>query len=141
MIMELNELAKETVPAKKERLEKILTLLADGPTCSSAEEAHSLIHASFETVENAHDLEGDNKMGISDLESMPTTSYEGRTLYFEEFTRHVLFMAENGAIDIRIRDDKVNLKTILKQQQAYPKERLQSVLEKSGFDGKGVWDK
>jgi hypothetical protein len=135
-----SEPSQEAVPSKRDRLEKIIAILANGPTCRSLEEAHGLVHATFEAVENSYTLDRDEKMDVFELEFMSKLPFEGRTVYFEEFKRHILFIAENGAFDIRVRNEKDSLKALVKSQPTYAKQHLQSVLEKPGFDGKGVWD-
>jgi hypothetical protein len=140
--METNELPQEQekVPTKRERLEKILDILKKGPLGSSAEEVYNFISTTFETFENKYSPTEDDKMNLLGFEGIPATSYKGHTIYFEFFTRHVLFISENGAFDIRVRDDNVVLKDELKKQPSYVREHMKLVLEKPGFDGNGVWD-
>lgn len=130
----------EEIPDKKDRLKTILSLVEERPAAADAEEANALMVQAFEEVENALPLDEADKMHVHDLESFyDPISYEGRKIYYQFYRHHIIFIADNGAIDIRGINEGMNSETIEKDP-SFPSRGLPLLFEKAGADGHGVWN-
>jgi len=130
----------EKAPGKKERLEAIARLIIEAAPATSAEEANKLVRNSFKAVEDPLDIDDVEKMEAHRFELLKEMSYGDKKIYYGLYIAHVLFLGENGAIDIRIIDKKFPVsEKLLEKQSSFPR-AMKLFLEKAGADGRKVWE-
>lgn len=126
---------------RQERLRMIFERLDGAPAAHTAREAHELLTNVFRGIESDHEPEGQQRMDVLPLNEDFVLSYAGRVVHFQHYNRHILFIDEGGAIDIRfIERDKVISYKLLQRDPTYPREQMKCIFEKPGADGHRVWD-
>lgn len=127
----------------EQRFDKIYRLLKSRPAASNPREASDMIERAM------HDIEGPLFKAKAIKAPMVAFSHrqlkrfpdKEREIYYHNYPSHVVFIAKNGAINIRWADkkNKKHLERYNKKPVFYI-EDLRSDCEKPGFDGKGVWE-
>ncbi len=134
------ESQKEKVPGKKDRLEAIARLILEAKPAASAEEANELVRRSFKAVEDPLDIDDAEKMEAHRFDVLKEMSHKDKKIYFGLYISHILFLGENGSIDIRMIDRKFPVtERLLEKQPLFP-QAMKLFLEKAGADGQKVWD-
>lgn len=127
---------------QKERFTRIMELIAKAPPAATAQEAHTLVTQSFQMVERPLRLSRQIKhsMVTGLFPKMEKIRINGRRVLFEVHIKHILFIGENGAIDIRRNSDTDRVtESVLKKDPSRAR-TMEKTLAKPGSDGQGVWE-
>jgi hypothetical protein len=133
---------KKDTRTKRERLGEIFALIEEAPAVSSSQSAYDLVHESFRTIEGVsiedNESIGDKMVVVPFVDMILIPGLNGVRFFI--YDKHVMFISENGAIDIRLIDPvkKVTLALLLRNP-SYPKDHMKLIFAKNGSDGKGVW--
>ncbi|RJR12580.1 hypothetical protein C4585_03455 [Candidatus Parcubacteria bacterium] len=123
----------ENPPSKRERLASILRLVAQESAAQNESEAWAMLKRAFEKTES---FKAGERMTIYPLSSFEMVEYAGRKIYLSTYTRHILFIGQNGAIEIRLLgNEEVETKDL-----PHPYANLKVVMEKKGADGHFLWE-
>jgi len=120
-----------------QRLQFIFDFLAKDQPVHDASEAHVMVHNAFDTIERKYAVGPRNKypMRVSSFVGMPEMRYGERLVRYDSYLKHLLFLGDNGAIEIRTNEHRIAPKL-----HTHPYAELPVVFAKAGADGRGVWD-
>lgn len=136
----LGNTGPEETPRKSDRLKTIIAILEEAKPAATAEEANMLVRKTFAESEDASGVET-SRMNVHALDSCYRMTYKGKKIYYQIYHKHVLFIADNGAIDIRKTDGGISVVArLIEQHPSFPEEQLDIEFEKKGADGRGVWE-
>lgn len=128
----------EEIPSKSARLKEILSKVSESEPATNAQEAYQIIQQSFNDVENA--FLKVYRMEVLPFEKMESLSYAGRQILYSIYNSHVMFIGDNGAIDIRGIDKSFPAtKKLFDKDPEFPKTQMKSFFSKPGADGMKVW--
>ncbi len=120
-----------------ERLEAFYDLIREAPPASNFSEAYNLVRRSLEEVEKAEF----DMMRVNEFSELSETSVGNRKVLIDSYFGHLLFLGDNGSIEIRRKnkDDfpdrhatHFDAETILNKSE--------TKFSKPGADGKKIWD-
>lgn len=118
--------------SKRERLQNILELLKSAAPVASAAEAHKMVADAFKKIESGVM----HSMIVIPFKSMSTVNFGERKAYYNLYSRHVLMLGENGAIEMRTSDVPAAPADV----RPTPYGDLELAFEKPGADGKKLWE-
>lgn len=128
----------EQIPNKRDRYSKVLERLAEEPLASNEREAYALVERVFKAVEESevgHLIEAKYHMRVYTFERLQTVSHSGRTVWYHIYAKDMLFLGDNGSIEIRSTEQDV----IDPGSDTSPFCHFPVIFEKPGVDGRTVW--
>ncbi len=141
--MSIESTKKESiVPSQRERFEAILEKIRMAPAAENAHGAHILVTQAFQDVERPLRMRGAIKhsMVTGNFSEMKGLRINQKRVLFELHIKHILFLGENGAIDIRRNDEdnRVTAETL----RADPSRAtdLTVTFSKPGADGHEIFE-
>ncbi len=138
--LESSTLDAPATPTREERLKAVLDLLAESPPASTAVEANTLLTKLFDQIEEPVRYMTEGRMFVYPLTEGFKIHFKGKEIYYHIYNRHVLFIDEGGAIDIRAVNPKMPVTTaLLEKNPTVALENTRRIFEKSGADGHTVW--
>lgn len=123
---------------KYQRFTIIKQAIRAAPPCASIEKAYDLVCKLFSATERFVAVE---RMNVIPLHYMRKTTYQGQKIFFQYQSGSMFIIAENGAIELRKALE--GAPSVLDNRQMLDVIRTEYTiitLEKSGLDGKKVWD-
>ena len=125
---------------KHERLARIFQQLSDAPPANNAQEAHALVDNAFAGIESAatQNPNASPQMTVGAFDRMRDFDFNGRKVVYALYAKHVLFLGDNGAIEILAPEDPPVLS--LEQLGAPPFTSARFIFGKPGADGRNPWE-
>jgi hypothetical protein len=124
---------------RAERMERIFEQLSQEQPVQDASQAYEIVRSAFQNVESQYLIVHPNRrdtMRVSSFVGMPSMNYNGRTVLYDFYARDILFLGDNGSIEIRsTKPENVNA-----TQESHPYSELPLRFAKRGADTRGVWE-
>ena len=129
------------IPDKRERLADVLRRLSQHKPAHNASEAHTMVEETFAAVEGPVVMHPgiDTPMTVNPPHTMRGLSYGNRTVLYDEYERHILFLGDNGSIEIRL-SERQDSGPVSRKKATHPFADQKIIFEKAGADGRRVWD-
>jgi hypothetical protein len=122
------------VRTREERITDVLKLIRFAPPPNNAEEAFNLVNDSFLEIEAQ---ENEPRMRAGAFRDMLSIKHNEKNLYYTWYIGHVLFIGENGAIELREKQGDFDREEFKKDFKYINKFNI--VFSKLGGDNQGVW--
>jgi hypothetical protein len=137
-----SEFRKPAYPTQEltraERFNLIFDLMTKAPRAHTAEGALEIVSNAFNQVEQRQPLRSNQKMKVDPFRQSISLPYKGHVVYCQMYDSHLLFLGENGAINIFRKNSDTRL-SLLENNLDDTIKSLRVEFSKSGADGKDMW--
>jgi len=79
-------------------------------------------------------------MHVNPFWQMLKETFNGTEFYYDEYTKHILLIGENGSIEIRSTEDATLDPAPSSKGKLHPYDDLLLMFEKAGADGRRLWE-
>ena len=119
---------------RADRINDIFKLITSTSPVDTQEKAFALVDESFKAIEKE---EGGERMSIGSFDEILTYRSEGKIIHYNWYYGHILFVGENGSIEIREKEKNFDNDAFSEDPEYI--NQFNVVLKKKGADGKDVW--
>ena len=126
----------ETISPVRKRVEEAFAILAQAGPARDPDQAREMFREAFQKVEE-NIPQKDRRLNLATPSDMPQVPYGNLRIRVSVYKSHILFLGEHGAIEVRLfpKEGEPSEEELVERHQS-----LTLVFEKSGSDGKLVWE-